>query len=54
MPPVKDTSSLKAPTLLSRPLQATLYLDGSAYAAAGQASGAMHMMTCCRHTRWIR
>lgn len=49
----EDASSLKAPTLQSRPLQATLYLDGSAYAAAGKASGAMHMMTCCRHTRRI-
>lgn len=39
-----ESSSLKAPALLSKPLQTTSRLNGRAYAAAGQVSGALHIM----------
>ncbi|KAL0147760.1 hypothetical protein M9458_056936, partial [Cirrhinus mrigala] len=54
MPPVEETlasylsvgkaSSLKTPSLPSIPLQVTSRLNGRAYAAAGQAVGALHTM----------
>ncbi|KAL0180337.1 hypothetical protein M9458_025779, partial [Cirrhinus mrigala] len=54
MPPVEETlasylsvgkaSSLKTPSLPSIPLQVTSCLNGRAYAAAGQAVGALHTM----------
>lgn len=54
MPPIEETlvsylsqsdiSSLKAPTLPSKPLCTTSHLNGRAYAEAGQAGGALHMM----------
>ncbi|KAI2654735.1 Lamina-associated polypeptide 2, isoform alpha [Labeo rohita] len=54
MPPVEETlasylsmgktSSLKTPSLPSVPLQVTSRLNGRAYAAAGQAVGALHTM----------
>ncbi|KAK2911433.1 hypothetical protein Q8A67_003566 [Cirrhinus molitorella] len=54
MPPVEETlasylstgetSSLKTPSLPSIPLQITSRLNGKAYAAAGQAVGALHTM----------
>ncbi|KAI2657131.1 Oncostatin-M [Labeo rohita] len=54
MPPVEETlasylsmgevSSLKTPSLPSIPLQVTSRLNGKAYAAAGQAVGALHTM----------
>ncbi|KAL0163489.1 hypothetical protein M9458_042887, partial [Cirrhinus mrigala] len=54
MPPVEETlasylsmgktSSLKTPSLPSIPLQVTFRLNGRAYAAAGQAVGALHTM----------
>lgn len=37
-------SSLKAPVLPSKPCQMTLRQVGRAYAVAGQAGGALHMM----------
>lgn len=53
-PPVEETlasyisqgksSSLKALALPSKPLQTTSRLNGRAYAAAGQVSGALHIM----------
>ncbi|KAL0175497.1 hypothetical protein M9458_027827 [Cirrhinus mrigala] len=39
-----ETSSLKTPSLPSIPLQVTSRLNGRAYAAAGQAVGALHTM----------
>ncbi|XP_026126050.1 uncharacterized protein LOC113107622 [Carassius auratus] len=54
MPPVEETfanylvsgrvSTLKAPTLPSKPLKATARLNGRAYTAAGQAGAALHTM----------
>ncbi len=54
MPPVEQTlasylsvgktSSLKAPSLPSKPLQETSRLNGRAYAAAGQAVTSLHTM----------
>ncbi len=41
---VGETSSLKAPSLLSKPLQETSCLNGRAYAAAGQAVASLHTM----------
>ncbi len=41
---VGETSSLKAPSLPSKPLQETSRLNGKAYAAAGQAVASLHMM----------
>ncbi len=37
-----ETSSLKAPSLPSRPLKVTSRLNGKAYAAAGQAAASLH------------
>ncbi len=39
------TSSLKAPTLLSKPLRTSSALVGKGYAAAGQAGSCLHTMT---------
>lgn len=39
-----ETSTLKAPALLSMPHKATSRLNGRAYAAAGQAGAALHTM----------
>ncbi len=39
---VGETSSLKAPSLPSKPLQETSRLNGKAYAAAGQAVASLH------------
>ncbi len=39
------TSTLKAPTLPSKPLRGTSRLNGRAYAAAGQAGAALHAMS---------
>ncbi|KAI2646766.1 Lamina-associated polypeptide 2, isoform alpha [Labeo rohita] len=54
MPPIEETlasylslgvaSSLKAPSLPSKPLQRTSCLNGRAYAAAGQAVASLHTM----------
>lgn len=54
MPPVEETlesylsqgnsSSLKAPILLSKPLGTTSPLNSRAYAQAGQAGGSLHTM----------
>ncbi len=41
---VGETSSLKAPSLPSKPLQETSRLNGKAYAAAGQAVASLHTM----------
>ncbi len=41
---VGETSSLKAPSLPSKPLQETSRLNGRAYAAAGQAVASLHTM----------
>ncbi len=41
---VGETSSLKAPSLPSKPLQETSSLNGKAYAAAGQAVASLHTM----------
>ncbi len=41
---VGETSSLKAPSLQSKPLQEKSYLNGRAYAAAGQAVASLHTM----------
>ncbi len=41
---VGETSSLKAPSLPSKPLQETSRLNGRAYAAAGQAVTSLHTM----------
>ncbi len=41
---VGETSSLKAPSLPSKPLQETSRLNGKAYAAAGQADASLHTM----------
>ncbi len=41
---VGETSSLKAPSLPSKPLQDTSRLNGRAYAAAGQAVASLHTM----------
>ncbi len=41
---VGETSSLKAPSLPSKPLQDTSRLNGRAYAAAGQAAALLHTM----------
>ncbi len=41
---VGETSSLKAPSLPSKPLQETSHLNGRAYAAAGQAVTSLHTM----------
>lgn len=39
-----EVSSLKAPIMPSKPLRTTSHLKGRAYAAAGQAGGALHTM----------
>ncbi len=39
-----EMSSLKIPSLLSKPLQDTSCLNGKAYAAAGQAVASLHTM----------
>ncbi len=39
-----ETSSLKVPSLPSKPLQDTSCINGKAYAAAGQAVGSLHTM----------
>lgn len=39
-----DRSSLKTPTMLSKPLRTTSRLNGRAYVAVGQVMGALHMM----------
>ncbi len=54
MPPIEEalacylsmgkTSSLRAPSLPSKPLQVTSRLNGRAYAAAGQAAASFHTM----------
>ncbi len=54
MPPVEetlasylsmgDTASLKVPSLPFKPLQDTSHLNGSVYAAAGQAFASLHTM----------
>ncbi len=54
MPPIEETlasflsmgemSSLKVPSLPSKPLQDTSRLNGKAYAAAGQAVASLHTM----------
>lgn len=38
------TSSLKTPTLLSKPLRTTSSLNGRAYVAVGQVEGVLHKM----------
>ncbi|CAM4721262.1 unnamed protein product [Leuciscus chuanchicus] len=55
MPPAEETlasylspessSSLKAPTLPTKPLKATSMMVGKAYTAAGQAAGCLHTMS---------
>ncbi len=39
-----ETSSLKVPSLPSKPLQDTSCINGKAYAAAGQAVASLHTM----------
>ncbi len=41
---VGETSSLKAPSLPSKPLQEKSCLNGMAYTAAGQAFTSLHIM----------
>ncbi len=45
---VGETSSLKDPSLPSKPLQETSRLNGKAYAAAGQAFASLHTMAVLR------
>ncbi len=44
-------SSLKAPTLPSKPLHTSSALVGKGYVAAGQTGAWLHTMGCCRRTK---